>query len=784
MSSLTFQPQISTALWITLALGAAGLLVWYAVWRPEGVSRARWRGIVGLMAVGTAAVLVILLDPTWEEPVPPPAGKPLLTVLVDESASMAVRDVDGRSRFEAAAAIAGRAAADLEGRFDVRLLRFAESVVPFDPAAPPAEATGASTDLAAAIAGSLEERPQGQAMMVLGDGHHNAPGGVRTLLDAARAAKAMDVPLYTITLGGDQVPGDLAIEVLRPQELSFVGQKVAVRTRVRQRGRLAASAAVTLVREEEVLERKTVEFNAADRSGIANVEFTVAQPESGLFRYDVRVEPIAGEITEANNSSPFLLRVVDEPVRVLVLEGKPYWDTKFLLRTLASDPSLEIDALIRLSDSRYARRSSTLAGDRRTDVGGQRPEVESGGNGESATDDGQATADDQGVGRVETTAFLDDPRSVLEDLSRYQVVMLGRDAEAYLDDETLTRLRGWIARDGGSLVCFRGAPATSLGEDLGRLLPVRWNPTRETRFRVALEEGGGAGWFGAASADDAGRLGRLPSLAMVSAPERPKPLAVVLARTEAQEGAPVVSYQMYGTGRVVAVEGSGMWRWAFLAPPYRELDATYAALWQGLLRWLVSSVGLVPGRDLALRTDRIAFLPEETVSAELLVRTESASTVPRVALSRHDGTPLRTVEPAPAGDVPGVFRVPFGKLPEGRYRAQVEAALVEGEPPVTIGDQRPQAPPMVEFEVRPDYSEQIDVAAHPDRMARIAEISGGAVLEESDPRAVVARFDEHLARSRPVRVRLISAWDRWWVLMGVIAVWCGAWGLRRSAGLV
>ncbi|MEX1098738.1 MAG: vWA domain-containing protein [Planctomycetales bacterium] len=831
MSSLTFQPQISTALWITLALGAAVLLAWYALRRPEGVPRRRWGAIVGLMAAGTAAVLVILLDPTWEEPVPPPAGKPLLTVLVDESASMAVRDVDeGRSRFEAALRIAGRAAADLDGRFDLRLVRFAGGVAPLDPAAPPESgAVGASTDLAGAIAGALgEERPQGQAVLVLSDGNHNAPGGIRALLGSARAAKAMDVPLYTTTLGGDLVPSDLAVEVVRPQELSFVGQKVVVRVRVRQRGRLAASAAVVLIRNGEEVERRTVEFDAlpsltgrgqgegefspdtADppptppwKGGGAAVEFTVAQPHSGLFRYDVRVEPVAGETTEANNSSPFLLRVVDEPVRVLVLEGKPYWDSKFLLRTLAADPSLEVEALVRLSDSRYVRRSLLLAsGDQRSEVGGQlsegrdqRSEVrdqKSEVGSRLAADNGQRTTDDTGVGRVESTAFLDHPRDVLEDLARYQVVMLGRDAEAFLDAETLARLRAWIARDGGSLVCFRGAPVASLGEELGRLLPVRWSPTRETRFRVALTgDGSGMSWFGENAPDEAGPLGKLPSLAMAAAPERPKPLAVVLARTEAGDGAPVVSYQLYGTGRVVAVEGSGMWRWAFLAPPYRELDATYGSLWQSLLRWLVSSVGLAPGQDLALRTDRIAFLPEEPVSAELLVRAESGtSTVPAVALLREDGTPIRSIDPSPAGDVPGVYRVAFGKLPEGRYRARVEERKRPGNGG-PLDDQRQltadsgqRTTPVVEFEVRPDFREQLDVQAHPDRMARIAEISGGAVLADADPQAVVAQFAEHLARSRPPRVRLISAWDRWWVLLGVFALWTAAWGLRRSAGLV
>ena len=46
-----------------------------------------------------------------------------------------------------------------------------------------------------------------------------------------------------------------------------------------------------------------------------------------------------------------------KPIRVLVLEGKPYWDAKFLLRTLGSDPAVALDSVVKVSDTRYMRRT-------------------------------------------------------------------------------------------------------------------------------------------------------------------------------------------------------------------------------------------------------------------------------------------------------------------------------------------------------------------------------------------------------------------------------------------
>ena len=104
-------------------LAAAGLLAWYAIAGRNRLPRRRWLLIVALMAAAVAAPMVILLNPTWQERIPPPPGKPLLTVLVDRSASMGASDADdGQTRFQSAVAIAAKTAKELSSRYEVRHL--------------------------------------------------------------------------------------------------------------------------------------------------------------------------------------------------------------------------------------------------------------------------------------------------------------------------------------------------------------------------------------------------------------------------------------------------------------------------------------------------------------------------------------------------------------------------------------------------------------------------------------------------------------------------------------
>lgn len=763
MSSLTIEPLISPAAWIALAAVSALLLGWYARRRPLVMTPQRWILALALNALGTACVLGILLNPTWQEPIPPPAGKPVLTILVDQSASMRMTDGEGgQSRYQSAVQAAKDISSHSADRFDVAVKTFGDVATIASPEDLANQKPDKQmTDLATAIGAALgTDHPQGHAVALLSDGIHNGASGVTGLRDVLRSAKAMNVPIYTSTFGGDLVLKDLEVAVARPQDLAFVGQNVPFSVVVRQRGRLTDGTDVVLLQDGKEIARQRATLSTG---GTATVRFEVSRDQSGLFHYEVQVPPVTGEATTANNTASMMLRIVDEPVRVLLLEGKPYWDGKFLVRTLSADPSLELDALVRVSESRILKRTLRLRRGTPPAAGSEpAPAV--------------ASRVDTSEVLTEPFAFLDGP----DGLAACQVVVLGRDAESFLNAGVLERLRKWVSHDGGSLVCYRGSPVATANQELSRMLPVRWTPARESRFRLRLtERGQETDWLASAQVGDAGAFEKLPSLATMSAPENPKPLAVILATSERESGPALVTYQPYGTGRVVAIEGAGMWRWAFLAPQFQQHDQVYSALWQSLLRWLISSVGLIPGQDLALRTDQVTYTTGESVSALLLMRKEGPQgAIPPVELQREGQSTTERFTPVPLGDEPGVYRLAFGALPTGRYRARA-----------VVGDKADEhkgssALDTTAFEVRPYYGEELDVQARPDLMRFISTETGGEILTRENSSGLTAAFEKHLAKSRTERIRRLTAWDRWWVYVFVLSAWGCAWGLRRSAGLI
>jgi hypothetical protein len=777
MTHLTLEPQVPLAVWASLAVAALALLAWYGFDVRRRLPRGRRIAVLALMACALALPLGLLLNPTWHERLPPPEGKPVLKVLIDTSASMATTDgASQQSRFGEARRLAQALHDKLAGRYDVQLQEFAAAAGPTDlPALAAAEPDGLSTDLAAALAGSLgSDVPQGQAVVILSDGIHNAGGGEAAVLEAASRAKAVAAPLLVKTLGGDTVVADLAVEVRSPQELAFVGQQVSVQVELQPQGVAGRTVTARLTQDDKEIDHR--EVTLADQAAL--VEFPVKHDRSGVFRYEVRVDPVEGEVTPANNRAAYVLRVVDEPIRVLLLEGKPYWDTKFLVRTLASDSSIELVSVVRLAEGRFLQRTlkrkppetSAAKPDRAEPAAADTVAVElatenPGGEGQPAINT-----------RPETWQVLNRAESLLGDpanLAKFQIVVLGRDAEAYLSDDALAAIKRWLARDGGSLVCFRGSPTVQVTQRLGALLPMRGSAARESRFRMRLTEvGKDLRWVPASAGSDV--FEQMPSLATRSESASTQPLAVVWAVGQSAEGdTPVVAAMPYGTGRVVVLEGAGMWRWAFMAPKYERHEAVYVALWQSLTRWLVSNTGLLPTEKWALRADKIRFFAGETATASLLVReTALAAGPPAVELLGEANSEPHTVLPVPVGDEPGAYRVVFGKLPAGRYETRIVGAAAADTSARSL------------FEVRSNVDEVVHVAANRQLMQRLAEVSGGAVLETASPDEIAARMDRLLGRLRPEQVRDTPAWDRWWVLVGMFAVWAVSWGLRRNSGLV
>ena len=81
--------------------------------------------------------------------------------------------------------------------------------------------------------------------------------------------------------------------------------------------------------------------------------FNIPCNEEGSFRYEMEIPAKEGELTEENNKTGFLIKVVRERLNVLALSGLPNWDMKFITNALSGDPNASLTHWARIMDNRW-----------------------------------------------------------------------------------------------------------------------------------------------------------------------------------------------------------------------------------------------------------------------------------------------------------------------------------------------------------------------------------------------------------------------------------------------
>ncbi|NQT87136.1 hypothetical protein HQ560_10245, partial [bacterium] len=468
-------------------------------------------------------------------------------------------------------------------------------------------------------------------------------------------------------------------------------------------------------------------------AGAARVAATVTAPASGEHRYVFRVPPEGDEADAANNERAVFLRVVGEKVRILVAEGEPHWDTKFLVQCLKQDEHVDLTAVYRLGEDRTFAVVSSKGKQRR---------------------------------RAEDL-FPHTAKAMMA----YDVIVLGRGCEAFFDAQTGEWLTEFVNRRGGGLVFARGKAYGGRFAALAKFEPLVWGGDVEHDVRPRLTDAGRESpvFEIGASGDVEELLGRLPALDQAATTMGEKPLAAVLATagTEADRTI-LLAYQRYGQGKVLTLNASGLWRWALREKTRDEEERVYARFWSAMVRWMLAGSDFLPGADVALRSARRYYTDEQTFRFLITTRGLDRDTYrPRLVID--GGADPVTVGPSATRG--GAYAAEAGPFPTGTYAVTLHNNVGA---PSTITTSVEVVSASIEHRV---------LSADPAAMERLAEASQGRAVSADD----VARLPAIVAEWRAARQmgsRKSTLWDRWWLLGGICAALGAEWFLRRREGLL
>ncbi len=685
-------------------------------------SLAAWQKALLLITrlTALAVILFLLLQPSRQEKVPVPSVDKSVIFAIDKSISMKEPHRDGSSRIDAVRNDLESAKLLNHGDGKHRFMTIAETAKTATPdLIKTMQADGVTTRMHTSVSAILKMMGQKRAagLFILSDGHDFdliAAG------ETARATRARDLPIFTIPYGTAESARDVSIRIANHHPHTFVRQRTQLEFFIRSLGCPHESMKVDLLSDGKVVQTKTL--NTADQS-FQTVQFHVTHEKAGQFEYTCRVSPVANERELSNNSATTYLNVIADRIRILEIEGKPFWDSTFLRRSFARNDKFDIDSLVAFTGDRVR----PIRSNKERSVGELKP-----------------------------------PQSI-EDLMPYNIVIFGRDVQRVIGENGIQAVEAWVKNHHGILVLSRGQAWPHDVQTSRELQPIEWDTLSAQGARLEVTP--------QASSIPAFRLLREVSAVeefpeIITYPTIGSPKTLATTFSVSQEQAPAIIYRRYGSGQTIALGVGNLWRWVF--NPKAEYDNNaYDRFWDQLALWLLANGGVAKIEGYSLRADTANLPLGETIRLRLMANgVEAPKTLPSVTILK-DGISVTQLNLS-SGENPTISHAEFIPKETGHYKAELTAP--DGKKLAT------------QFIVFRESMESTETAMDRTYLEQLANASGGRMIDPSEIAAVVKDLLRETQQQAPL-TRTVPLWDKPWIFMLICFLLGIEWYARRRWGL-
>ena len=603
---------------------------------------------------------------------------------------------------------------------------------------------GSITDLTSglAYAANIPQQAGPCALLLISDGQHNAG---ESPLDTAKILSGKKLPVFAIGTGSDRAPRDLAI--LRCDVPDSVFHEDVLRGEVLLKEEVAAGLPVTLsiADGDKVIWDKQL-ITEANTHRVVPFEIPIkelaaarlkalpegAETSSVALDLKVNVTPIDGERELSNNQSRIRFRAVTQKRKILLLDGRPRWETRYLKNLFQRDEKWEVNAVI--------------AG-MKTDTGFDR------GSKEGSFPVDKATLD------------------------TYELVIFGDVPKALFKAEELKWLADFVGKRGGGMIMIDGARghlreyADTL---LGPLLPVDLGNVKPAAAVSSLILSGRAPELAsfALSAERAANAGVWANLPVPRSIASGTPLAgsEVLIEGESTAGRlPLAVLRPFGAGQVYYHAFDDSWRWRL-----EVADSHHVRYWNQVAAFVLEEPFAARDKNLSLDAGKLTYEPGEQAAIRVRLRSGEGKTVTDATVAAviwRDGKRVAEVGLTP--DAGGVFRGKTAALDAGDYEVTIEtAAIPEGKIKVRT-----------EFKVEArQNAERTLLSVNEDLLRQIALTSGGRYFREEDADQLDPLLEPLTAGTiRESETPLLES--RWWFGLVVILLTM-EWLLRKRVGML
>jgi len=632
------------------------------------------------------------------------------------------------------------------------------------------------TNLGAALEKTLSARSETDtksAAVLLTDGQHNHG---ESPLTSAGILGSREMPVYTVGIGSDVSPEDLGIVGIEAPETVFYKNKISGQITLKDQLKKGEKVRLSIQagEDEQVWEEKykpsekgleKISFNfpveelvkklkkKEEQSGEDEEDGTVQQ--SRIMSFNARIETPESDSHEGNDEHTFHTTVVTRNRNILLIDGRPRWEFRYIRNFFNRDPQWEVDHLL-------------------------------------------------------TNPFYGDENKMKvpaeeKKLKKYDLIVFGEVPPDTINKKQLKWIRTFATERGGGLIFIdgdRGHLKKYEDTPLEDLIPVKWPSSEQEgegdgeegvpeegeegdrskqekpRYLQLTEKGLETTAFqvGSDREETQEKLKEFPAPHWTASVEPFPGTETYMEAVYEDRTQPVAVARQQGAGRILYMGIDEIWRWR-----YREANEFHRKFWQQIVSWTAEKPFTVRNDTMALATDKSVYERKEVARIRARLYTEKQPDTIQAVLKREkdeeegegEMEAKQSIELRKIEGRRGLYRGTSSPLSEkGAYRLNLNVEELEDKK---------------ELEQKLNVTEPVNkeftfLRQNNDLLKEISNTSGGNYYREDQARELISALDP-LSDEKEIRHDIV-VWQSWWFFLPVVLLLTGEWVCRKWYGLI
>ncbi len=315
---------------LLIGLGVA-VLLYFKRKKASDVSQFTLIVLAGLRFLSTTLIILFLLNIFFKQR-RNETQNPIILLAIDNSSSMVAAADSTFVKKEFLEKI-DQFKRNLSEKFTVRTVLFGEKII-----------TGKNPDFSEketdmeALVKDLNNSYAGEnigALVIASDGIYNKGA------NPVYAAEKFGCPVYALAMGDTAEVNDVLIRKINHNQVAYLGNNFPVEVIINAKKYAGKEVNVSLFNNGIEKVKNTLKITNGDFLATSN--FTLNASATGLVKYTAKVTVLEGEKNTVNNSGSFVIDVIDNREKVLLLGSAPHPDLASLKEVISNGTSFELD---------------------------------------------------------------------------------------------------------------------------------------------------------------------------------------------------------------------------------------------------------------------------------------------------------------------------------------------------------------------------------------------------------------------------------------------------------